>query len=153
MDLRKDILIGSLILSIFVFTVASSTLYVQTQISKGNACGCWIPLPLFIPFLGSVGLFIGIILYSLFNPIPAQTSISQQSLLNLFDKDEKKVVKALLDKGGERLQAEIVKKTKLSKVKVHRILKRLEGKQLVEKKAKGNTNLIKAKGILMADLE
>lgn len=153
MDLRKDILIGSLILSIFVFTVASSTLYVQTQISKGNACGCWIPLPLFIPFLGSVGLFIGIILYSLFNPIPAQTSISQQSLLNLFDKDERKVVKALLDKGGERLQAEIVKKTKLSKVKVHRILKRLEGKQLVEKKAKGNTNLIKAKGILMADLE
>lgn len=153
MDLRKDILIGSLILSIFVFTVASSTLYVQTQISKGNACGCWIPLPLFIPFLGSIGLFIGIILYSLFNPIPAQTSISQQSLLNLFDKDERKVVKALLDKGGERLQAEIVKKTKLSKVQVHRILKRLEGKQLVEKKAKGNTNLIKAKGILMADLE
>lgn len=153
MNLRKDILIGSLILSIFVFIVASSTLYVQTQISTGNACGCWIPLPLFIPFLGSVGLFIGIILYSLFNPIPTQTSISQQSLLRLFDKDERQLIKTLLNNGGQIMQADIVKKTKLSKVKVHRILKRFEDKGLVAKEANGNTNQIEARGILATDLD
>jgi len=46
-------------LSIFVFIVAISSLYVQIQIVEGNICGCLIPLPLFIPFIASVGLFIG----------------------------------------------------------------------------------------------
>ena len=100
MGLRKDVMIGTLVLSVFVFILASSALYIQTQISSGNACGCLIPLPLFVPFLGSLGLFIGVVLYSILFPEQYVEKIPKKSVLKLFEKNERKIVEQIIEQGG-----------------------------------------------------
>lgn len=140
--MHKKIILGILILAVFAFVVSISSLYVQIQISQGNACGCFIPLPIFIPFVASIGLFIGTIIYYLFHPEIEGEGIPIEVLLNCFEGDERSVVKKILDNNGEVLQSKIVKDTNLSKVKVHRILKKLEGKGFIEKSSHGNTNKV-----------
>ncbi len=62
--------------------------------------------------------------------------------------EEKLVIKELEEADGELMQSELVKKTNLSKVKVHRIIKRLEQLKIVSKYPYGITNKIKLeKGI------
>src|SRR6056297_223712 len=106
MNLKKDIMVLTLVLSIFVFILASSALYVQTQISAGNACGCLIPLPLFIPFLGSIGLFIGVVIYSILFPSEKAPKLPSKPLLKLFDKEERNILKLIISNNGEHLQAD-----------------------------------------------
>ena len=57
--------------------------------------------------------------------------------------EEKLVIKELEESDGELTQSELVKKTKLSKVKVHRLIKRLEQLKVVSKYPYGVTNKIK----------
>jgi hypothetical protein len=58
------------------------------------------------------------------------------------DKEEKIVIKAVEDAQGTIFQSDIVEKIGFSKVKVSRILDRLEGKQLIERKRRGMTNVV-----------
>lgn len=57
--------------------------------------------------------------------------------------EEKQVIAELERNNGELAQSELVKKTKLSKVKVHRIVKRLESLNIVSKYPYGVTNKIR----------
>ena len=141
MNESKKVAIGILIFSIFVFIVSLSSLYVQTEISSGNVCGCFIPIPLFIPFIASVGLFIGTLIYYLISPRLNKKKLHKKLLLNFFTGDERKIFGIILEK-CEVTQSEIVKLSRLSKVKVFRILRRLENRNLIEKKPLGKTNLI-----------
>ena len=60
----------------------------------------------------------------------------------LLDKEEKPIVKALEDAQGTMFQSDLVEKTQFDKVKVTRVLDRLEGKQLIERKRRGMTNIV-----------
>lgn len=62
--------------------------------------------------------------------------------LNGLDKEEKAVLKSVQDGNGAIFQSDIVDKTGFSKVKVTRILDRLEGRQLLERKRRGMTNVV-----------
>ncbi len=142
MEDSKKVILGILILSVFVLIVSISSFYVQTEISSGNACGCSIPIPLFIPFLASIGLFMGTMVYYLISPKFDKKKIDKNSLLNFLDGDERKVFGIVLDK-KEINQAQLVRETNLSKVKVSRIIKRFENKGLIEKVSVGKINMIK----------
>jgi uncharacterized membrane protein len=56
--------------------------------------------------------------------------------------EERFIVDKLLESEGSMLQSEIVEKTNYSKVKVTRILDKLEAKGLIERKRRGVTNLV-----------
>jgi|SRR3989338_9780928 len=58
------------------------------------------------------------------------------------DKDEKVIVKLAEDAEGNIFQADLVDKSGFSKVKVTRILDRLEGRQIIERKRRGMTNIV-----------
>ncbi|MFH1650065.1 MAG: hypothetical protein ABIA93_05945 [Candidatus Woesearchaeota archaeon] len=58
------------------------------------------------------------------------------------DSEESKVVEAIKQAGGSVFQGDIVRETEFSKVKVTRILDRLETKQVIERKRRGMTNLV-----------
>ncbi len=62
--------------------------------------------------------------------------------LNKLDKDEKKLVQTIQEAQGTIFQSELVEKSGFDKVKVTRILDRLEGKQLIERKRRGMTNVV-----------
>jgi len=57
--------------------------------------------------------------------------------------DEKIVIKELGRNNGELTQSDLVRKTKLSKVKIHRIVRRLETLEIISKYPYGVTNKIK----------
>ncbi len=65
--------------------------------------------------------------------------------------DEKLVIRELEGHHGEMTQTEIVRLTKLSKVKVHRVVKRLESLGIVKKYPFGMTNKIKLEKSLYKD--
>ena len=136
MNLYRKSLLGMIIISIFVLIVALSSLYVEIQIMSGNVCGCAIPIWLFIPLLASLGLFIGGLTYYFFRPEMIcqheERPINKKALLKLLPADEAKIFGMLMDK-GYAMQSEIVKKTGLGKVKVHRLLKKMEGMGIIKK--------------------
>lgn len=66
-------------------------------------------------------------------------------ITNLLKDDEKKVYQEILNSNNEILQNELVRKTNLSKVKITRIVRRLELKGLIIKERYGLTNKIKLK--------
>lgn len=142
MEDSKKIIFGILLVSIFVLVVAVSSLYVQTEISSGNACGCFIPIPLFIPFISSIGLFIGTMVYYLLSPRFKANKIEKKSLLKFLEGDERKIFSILLEE-KEINQADLVRNSGLSKVKISRILKKLQNRGILEKKSIGKVNMVK----------
>jgi len=142
MEQEKKLILGILILSVFVFIVAASSLYVQTEISSGNICGCAIPIPIFIPFLASIGLLIGTLVYYFFFP-KYENKIDKKIILNFFEKEEKEIITKLIDNKGSCLQSKLTRETSLSKVQVFRILENLVKRDIVSKESYGKTNIIK----------
>jgi len=65
--------------------------------------------------------------------------------------EEKLVIRILNENGGELTQSELVKRAKLSKVKVHRIVKRLESLNIINKYSYGLTNKIKLNDSIFED--
>ena len=66
---------------------------------------------------------------------------AQQKLENL-DEEEKQVMSIILRDEGATYQSDLIKETKLTKVKISRILDRLQGKGLIERKRRGMTNMV-----------
>lgn len=58
---------------------------------------------------------------------------------------EEKTIYGLLMKEGSMFQADLVDKSGFGKVKVTRILDRLEGKQIIERKRRGMNNIVISK--------
>lgn len=58
------------------------------------------------------------------------------------DKDEKIIIKAIEEANGTIFQSDLVEKSGFDKVKVSRILDKLEGRQLIERKRRGMTNVV-----------
>jgi len=58
------------------------------------------------------------------------------------DKDEKIIIKTIEEADGTIFQSDLVEKSGFDKVKVTRILDRLEGRQLIERKRRGMTNVV-----------
>lgn len=57
-------------------------------------------------------------------------------------KEEKTLIKIIEEADGNIFQSDLVEKSEFSKVKVSRILDKLEGKQLIERKRRGMTNFV-----------
>ena len=61
---------------------------------------------------------------------------------SMLDKDEKIIMKIMEDADGTIFQSDIVDKSDFTKVKVTRLLDKLEAKQLIERKRRGMTNVV-----------
>ena len=70
------------------------------------------------------------------------TKENYKKIMETLDEDEKKVLGEVINSEGTIFQSELVAKTAFTKVKVTRILDRLEGKKLIERKRRGMTNIV-----------
>jgi uncharacterized membrane protein len=151
--------VGYLILgitAIFFFVVMSFNYALQkivnTSCTHGSACPMHVTT--FTQEIISYGLMGFLVLVGLFIIffMKEETEIRErkkdlsneekQKKLENLDGDEGKVMNIVLREDGSVFQSSIVKETKLSKVKVTRILDRLEGKKLIERKRRGMSNII-----------
>lgn len=70
------------------------------------------------------------------------TKANYKKILDKLNEDEKKVLEKVIESKGSILQSELIEKTSFNKVKVTRILDKLEGKHIIERKRPGMSNMI-----------
>ena len=99
------------------------------------------PLSLSYLFGGIVSLLAGFSILAMLREKEHKAIKSKTASEHLLP-DEKKVIEALKNSGSEMAQSKIAFETGLNKVQVHRAVKRLESKGLIEKHQYGLTNKI-----------
>ena len=72
----------------------------------------------------------------------AETKSEHKKLPKDLDDNEKLLLDKLTESQGTLFQSELVEKTGFTKVKITRILDKLEGKGLIERKRRGMTNVV-----------
>jgi uncharacterized membrane protein len=100
------------------------------------------PMPLLIYGVAAVAMIVGALIILLF-----QWKIARKQaydLLRMLPEDERKLLEILIQERKIE-QIYLVAESGLSKVKVSRLLAKLEQRGVIEKKPLGNTNLIKLK--------
>ena len=108
----------------------------------GRRTNIFYPI-IIISFLGStISILAGLSLMSLLKK-KERKELAKSVIDLMTTPEEKLVIKELEENNNESTQSELVKRTKLSKVKVHRIIKRLESLKVVSKYPYGVTNKIK----------
>lgn len=66
----------------------------------------------------------------------------KKKALEGLEEEEKRIMEIVLFNQGSVYQSDLLKETQLTKVKITRILDKLEGKRLVERKRRGMTNIV-----------
>ncbi|MBR9679347.1 MAG: hypothetical protein GON13_03705 [Nanoarchaeota archaeon] len=139
----KDLMLLFTILSGFIFAVSFSSYYINNLIHEGKVCSCFIPVPLLIMTMSSLGFFVGgIASYYFLRRIIGErkeTKINAEKSLNFLEGDEKIIIKQIIQKQGEIMQSSI---TGLTRVRTTRAIKKLESKQIIIREKKGMTNKI-----------
>ena len=89
-------------------------------------------------------LMLGLGIYMVFLPRNVQSLKKEFKDIDIskLDNEEKKIYEFIKSKGGGSYQADVIRETGFGKVKVTRILDRLETKDVLEKKRRGMTNII-----------
>jgi len=144
---------------IFSFNQAMTTI-VSTSCSHGPECPMWgtikfqtnvsIGIMVFVIMIGVYLIFFGkeekiITKFKMIKPQIEPKKITKenyQKVISTLDKEEKIVLEKIIESQGTIFQSELVDKTKFTKVKVTRILDKLEGKGLIERKRRGMTNVV-----------
>ncbi|MFC2174844.1 helix-turn-helix transcriptional regulator [archaeon] len=138
------VLLGIVVLMGFMTYSFNSALtsIVNESCSHGPSCPMWGSIQfqtnVSIALIGLVIVVAGYLIYSDSGTAATKKKRAPKGLLP----DEKKVFDTVTSAGGTIFQSELVEKTGLTKVKMTRILDKLEGKGLVERKRRGMTNVV-----------
>ena len=100
---------------------------------------------LIVSSFGIAFLVFGLGLYMLLIHKPGDEALKREFKhvnIEKLDEDEKKIYTFAKEKGGSIYQTDLIKESGFSKVKVSRILDRLESKGVLERKRRGMTNII-----------
>ena len=151
MDLRKKIIIGISIVSIFIFLV-TVLVFVYALSSNGERVPSFLQLFLdyhiqFMVIMGIFGVFSGLMGYSLLNTtIENQRKVVKtnvQIIMKFLNPEEREVVELLLKKDNMTTQSEISKAPGMTRLKAHRIVKKLEARGIVHIEKYGKINMIR----------
>ena len=129
-------------LIVFLFNRALKQI-VNTSCDHGPSCPMWgsisfhtnLSLILFLIIL-SLGIFL--YFFKEKNVETVKKKIDTSKLIE----EERLIINLLQESDGSLFQSDIVDKSNFTKVKVSRILDKLEGKQLIERKRRGMTNVV-----------
>ena len=66
----------------------------------------------------------------------------KEKVNDLEDEEEKSIMSLVISEDGSVYQSDLIKKLNLSKVKISRLLDKLEGKGFIERRRRGMTNIV-----------
>jgi uncharacterized membrane protein len=105
-----------------------------------------VPIPAVVGYVVDIGLAtLGAFLVFTKEKIERITTESQQKwkkVVKSLEGDEKQLYELIGSSGGLLFQNELVEKSKMNKVRVSRILDKLEAKSLIERRRRGMANII-----------
>ncbi|MDD5340419.1 MAG: hypothetical protein PHV13_04170 [Candidatus ainarchaeum sp.] len=151
MDIRKKIVLGLVIVSIFIFLV-TALVFVFTAYSDGQP----VPGPLrpfiefhvqFMVLMGFFGLGSGLVVYSILNAtLEKQKKVVKTNigiLMKFLSQDEREVMQLMGDKEGMTTQSEMARLPGMTRLKAHRIVKKLETRGIVHVEKYGKINVVR----------
>ncbi|MBI4152943.1 MarR family transcriptional regulator [Candidatus Woesearchaeota archaeon] len=157
--------VGMLIIGIAVFIGIIISLFnkalneiVGTSCTEGLSCPMWksiafqtnvsIGIMSFVVLIGLYLIFFGKEVQTITKTVKEQidpkkiTKDNYKQIIDGLTNDEKAVFEKVIESEGTAFQSDLVDKTQFHKVKVTRILDKLEGKGLIERKRRGMTNVV-----------
>jgi len=151
MDSRKQILLGIVVISVFILLVAL-TAFVYSLSSEGER----VP-SLLVPFLqyhvqfmvlmGLFGVLAGLTAYHLLNLTLEQekkvVKTNVDIIMKFLGPDEQEVVELLRKKEGRTTQSEISRLPGMTRLKAHRIVKKLAARGLVHVERDRKINIVR----------
>jgi len=142
----NKIIYSVVIVGLFLSGVAALSLIMFSDFEEHGSCGsiCYKSPYLWIPILTAVGCVVGAVAI-LVAVKESQKKFEKQTRAAVLTEDESLVVGELEKNKGELTQQEIGWRTKLSKVKIHRLVSKLAQRNIVEKLDYGKTRLIRLK--------
>ena len=148
------IISGFVLASLIIYNIQVKGLISELMINSGGSClikGVCVHerslLPLYIGSI-SFGILLIIGLFLIFYEKPKEEVMQegmQKKKIHIpenLDEEEKKIIEILNSKEGSVYQSDLIKETSYSKVKITRILDKLEQKKLIDRKRRGMTNII-----------
>jgi len=97
-----------------------------------------------IPISAFFGLFVGFLIYYLLNEEiekkEKDINIKSRTILNLLTEPEKKIIEKIIENDGKIRQYELTYIEGVSKVKVHRLILKLEENGIIKKERLGKVN-------------
>ena len=151
MDIRQRIALGLLIVSVFIFLV-TVLVFVYALYSQGQDVPT-ILLPFvefhveFMIIMGLFGVFSGLMVFSIMNAtLERQKQVVKTNIdiiMKFLTSEDREVVELLLSKQGMTTQSEIAKLPGMSRLKAHRIVKKLEDRGIVHVEKYGKINMIR----------
>ena len=130
------------------------TATVSTSCTHGDTCPMWvyirfqtnlsIGLVVFVMLIGLYLIFFGQERVEIIKKIREKVKSEPKknySKIRL-SAEEKKLINIVLRSEGAMFQSDLVEKSGFDKVKVSRLLDRLEGQQLIERRRRGMTNIV-----------
>ena len=151
MDVRKQIVLGFVIVSIFSFLVAA-LVFVYALSSQGQQVPWFLQIFLdyhmhFMVIMGLFGVFSGLVMYNLLNStIERQKKVVKTNsdiIMKFLSPEDREVVRLLIGKEGMTTQSEIARLPRMSRLKAHRIVKKLEDRGIVHVEKYGKVNIVR----------
>ena len=151
MDKRREIVLGLVIISVFIFLI-TVLVFVYAISSQGmEVPGLLRPFMEFhihfMVVMGVFGVLSGLIVYSLMNATIEKQKQTVKTNMDIIMKfltpEDREVVRLLLEKEGMTTQSEIARLPGMSRLKAHRIVKKLEGRGIVHVEKYGKINMIR----------
>ncbi len=151
MDIRQRIVLGLLTVSAFIFLV-TVLVFVYALYSEGRAVPDLLEPFLqyhmqFMVLMGVFGVFSGIVVYNIMNAtLEKQKKVVQTNLgiiMKFLSPDDREIVDLLLEKDGRTTQTEIARLPGMSRLKAHRIVRKLEERGIVHVEKYGKINTIR----------
>ena len=154
-DIGKITMLLSIVLLAIIVYSASKVVAINQALHKGcNLSESVCPYTTSIPFEHATAFVVGLGIFALgykLNNAPkvhagqASPSVSTakiKKLAAILPSDEKKIYSIVVDSQGFVFQNDLIEKSGLNKVTVTRLLDKLEGKSLVERRRRGMSNVI-----------
>jgi hypothetical protein len=151
MDIRKKIVLGLVIVSVFIFLV-TVLVFAYALSSQGQ------PVPdILAPFMeyhihfmvlmGFFGVFSGLVVFNILNDtLEKQKKLVKTNIgiiMKFLTPEDREVVSLLISKEGMTTQSEIARLPGMSRLKAHRIVKRLEERGIIHVEKYGKVNMIR----------
>ena len=151
MDSRKKVVAALLIVSGFIFLV-TVLVFVYALSSNGQSVPSFLQLFLqyhihFMVLMGVFGVASGLIVYSILNrTIEDQKKVVKTNagiIMKFLGKDDREVLRLLISKEGKTTQSEIASQPGMTRLKAHRIVRKLEERGIVHVEKYGKINMVR----------
>ncbi|VVB66336.1 Winged helix-turn-helix DNA-binding protein [Candidatus Gugararchaeum adminiculabundum] len=151
MDSRKEIMLGILVISGFIFLI-TVLVFVYALAAQGQPIPDFLAIFMqyhiqFMVLMGLFGLGSGLLIYTILNStIEKQKKAAKTNLdiiMKFLSEQDQEILELLQKKGGMTTQSEIAKLPGMTRLKAHRVVKKLEDSGIIHIEKYGKINMLR----------